>query len=80
VFTPAESVRLAAESGADDYIELTLDPAADPPMVVGRTSRGRGRRTVAAERPIKDHGVISELTDEDVLTFLTSEIVPFVER
>jgi hypothetical protein len=80
VFTPAESVRLAAESGADDYIEITLDPATDPPVVMGRISRGRGRRSVAAERPIKEHGSVAELTDEDVLTFLASEIGPFVER
>jgi hypothetical protein len=80
VFTPAESVRLASESGADDYIELSFDSTADPPTVIGHTSRGRGRRTVAAERPITEHKSIAELTDEDVLTFLTSEIVPFVER
>ena len=80
VFTPAESVRLTGESGADDYIEVTLDTSLDPPAVIGRSSRGRGRRTVASERPINEQRSIADLTDEDVLTFLTNEIVPFVER
>jgi hypothetical protein len=80
VFTPAESVRLAAESSPEDYIEITLDAAAEAPAVMGRTNRGRGRRGVASERPIKDVESIAQLTDEDVLAFLASEIGPFVER
>jgi hypothetical protein len=31
VFTPADAVRLASESSADDFIELTLDTTVDPP-------------------------------------------------
>src|SRR5215203_2256620 len=54
VFTPADSVRLISESSAEDYIELALDTTADPPVVIGRTSRGRGRRQIATERPVKD--------------------------
>ena len=46
VFTPADSVRLASETTTTDFIELLLDPAADPPTVIGRTSRGRGSRLV----------------------------------
>jgi hypothetical protein len=80
VFTPAESVRLASESSPEDFIEITLDAAADPPAVMGRTNRGRGRRGVASERPIKHVESIAQLTDEDVLAFLASEIEPFVER
>jgi hypothetical protein len=80
VFTPAESVRLASESSPEDFIELALDATIDPPAVMGRTSHGRGRRAVASERPIKDQGSIADLTDQDVLEFLASEIVPFVER
>jgi hypothetical protein len=80
VFTPADAVRLASDSTADDYIELTLDTNADPPVVMGRTSRGRGRRLVTSERPVKETTQIAELTDEDVLSFLVDEIVPFVER
>src|SRR5512145_2808138 len=43
VFTPADSVRLASEGSGDDYIELSLDSEQDPPIVVGKVSRGRGR-------------------------------------
>lgn len=80
VFTPAESVRLASESSPQDFVELALDGDADPPVVIGRTSRGRGRRLVTAERPVRESAAIAELTDDDVLAFLTREIVPFVER
>jgi hypothetical protein len=80
VFTPADSVRLASESAGDDFIELSLDPLSDPPAVVGRSSRGRGRRTVTSERPVRDGAAVGELTDDDVLSFLIAEIPPFVER
>jgi hypothetical protein len=80
VFTPAGSVRLAAEGSPDDFIELTLDPAADPPTVLGRTSVGRGRRALTRERPIKDGTAIGDLTESDVLEFVLEEIAPFVER
>ena len=80
VFTPADTVRLAAESSGEDYIELALDAEADPPAVVGRMSRGRGRRLVTSERPLKEDAAIADLTDEDVLSFLVTEIAPFVER
>lgn len=80
VFTPAESVRLASESSADDYIELTLDPSTDPPAVMVRISRGRGRRLVSEEKLVRDGAPAASLTDEDVLAVLTAEIAPLVER
>jgi hypothetical protein len=80
VFTPSESVRLAAESSGEDFIEIALDPALDPPAVVGRVSRGRGRRSVMSERPINADVAIAELTDDDLMAFLLSEITPFLER
>ena len=80
VFTPAGAVRLAAESGGDEYIELALDTAGERPQVLGRTSRGRGRRLVTSERPVKEGADVASLTEEDVLTFLTEEIGPFVAR
>jgi len=80
VFTPADSVRLASESSGEDYIELALDTTVDPPIVVGRTSRGRGRRQIASERPVKDDVAIEDLTDEDVLSFVLAELTPFLER
>src|SRR5688572_3338942 len=54
VFTPADSIRLASESSAEDFIELWLDSTVDPPAVMGRISRGRGRRLVTSERAVKD--------------------------
>jgi hypothetical protein len=80
VFTPADSVRLASETSGNDFIELTLDAAADPPTVSGRTSRGRGSRLVDSERPVKEGKAVADLSDEDVLGFLMEEIAGFVER
>jgi hypothetical protein len=80
VFTPADSVRLASETSGNDFIELTLDAAADPPTVSGRTSRGRGSRLVDSERPVKAGKAVADLSDEDVLGFLMEEIAGFVAR
>jgi len=80
VFTPARTVRLASERSPEEFIELALDDTVDPHVVVGRTTRGRGRRVVSSERPIRDGEPISEITEEDVLAFLLKEIVAILER
>jgi hypothetical protein len=81
VFTPADSVRLTSEtSGGNDFIELSLDATADPPTVIGRTSRGRGSRLVDSERPVNEGKSIADLSAEDLLAFLMEEISAFVER
>jgi hypothetical protein len=80
VFTPADSVRLASEASGNDFVELSLDATADPPTVIGRTSRGRGSRLVDSERPVKERTGIPDLSDEDVLAFLMEEIAGCVER
>ena len=81
VYTPADSVRLSLDTAADDYIEVTLDDTVDPPVVMGRTNRGRGRRQLTSERPVRETaGSVADVTAEDVLDFLASEIGPFVER
>ena len=77
VFTPSGSVRLMSDRAADDYIEISLDTADDPPRVLGQTSRTRGRRVIDAERAI---GAPDALTEEDVLEFLIKELEGFVER
>ena len=79
VFTPGGSVRLMSDKATEDYIELSLDSAGDRPVVMGHTSRARGRRVVESERPVADKAV-ADLTDEDVLEFLLKEIEPFIER
>ena len=78
VATPAGSVRLTSASSSEDYVEMLLDTSQDPPEVIGRISRGRGRRLVASERPVRDQTAVGELNEEDVLAFLLTEIVPFV--
>ena len=76
-FTPAGSVRLVSETASDDFIEIVLDTETDPPSVMGRSNRGRGRRTITNERPVKEGASVSELTEEDVLSFLLAEIADF---
>jgi hypothetical protein len=80
VFTPAASVRLASERSPEQFIELVLDDMSDPPTVVGRTTRGRGRRMITSERALQGGAPVADLTEEDVLTFLLEEIVGLVER
>jgi len=80
VFTPASSVRLASDRSPEEFIELTLDDTSDPPAVLGRTSRGRGRRMTSTERVLGEGKTIAELTEEDVLTFLLDEITSLIER
>ncbi len=82
VFTPASSVRLAFDRSPEEFIELVLDDTSDTPAVVGRTTRGRGRRMISSERPLPLQGgaPIAQLTEEDVLSFLLEEIAPFIER
>jgi len=80
VHTPGQAVRLAPDRTTEDYIELALDSERDVPAVVARTIRGRGRRMISTERPIREGKRISELTDEDVIETLLEELLPFVER
>jgi dipeptidyl aminopeptidase/acylaminoacyl peptidase len=80
VATPAGSVRLTSAAANEDFIETTLDTTEDPPEVVGRTSRGRGRRLISSERAVRERTAVAELNEEDVLAFLLTEIVPFVGR
>ncbi|MGH9312036.1 MAG: hypothetical protein ACRD1S_02445 [Vicinamibacterales bacterium] len=80
VNTPAGMLRLASERSRNDYIEIELDTELDPPQAVGRANRAHGARTMIAERPVRPGARVGELTEEDVLDFLTAEIGPFVER
>jgi hypothetical protein len=73
VFTPSGAVRLASETRAEDYIELSLDTSGDRPTVLGTTNRARGQRVVTSERAL-NAGSIPELTEQDVLTFVTTEL------
>lgn len=78
VATPAQSVRLTSAASPDDYIELLLDTAQDPPEVIARVNRGRGRRLLTSERPLRERTAVADLTEEDVHALLLQEIVQFV--
>jgi hypothetical protein len=78
-FSPSGAVRLASERSPDDYIELTLDTQGDEPLVIGHTRRGRGRRIIETERPLR-HCLVRDITEDDVLNFMLKELEPFVER
>lgn len=75
VFTPATSVRLASDRSAEDFVELTLDTSVDPPVVLGRTSKGRGRNAIRQERPVREGATVADLTEEDVADFVLGEII-----
>ena len=77
VFTPSGSVRMMSDRSSDDFIELSLDTAEDPPQVMAHVSRARGRRVLDAERPV---GAPDAITEEQLLEFLLKELEAFVER
>ena len=79
VFTPSGAVRLMSDRSAEDYIELSLDTSGEETMVLGRSSRARGRRVLENERAIAEVSV-AHLTEEHVLEYLLKELEPFVER
>ena len=78
LFTPGNALRLAPDRGREDFIELALDAAADPPQVVGRISHSRGSRTLDEERPLKAGVTPDALTEDDVLEFLLTALEPWL--
>ena len=79
IFTPSGAVRLMSESRSEDYVGLSLDTSGQKPVVMGTARRNRGGRVIETERPIGD-GAVRDLTEEDVLDFLLTELEPFVEK
>ena len=80
LFTPGDSLRLSAERGRDDFIELRLDTSGASPQVLGRISHARGSRTIDEERPVKAGASPETITEEDVLEFLLQALEPWLER
>lgn len=79
VFTPSGSVRLMSDKTAEDFVELFLDVQGDRPLVMGRTSRSRGRRVVESEAAIvRDR--VANVDEQDILDFVLTALKPFVER
>ena len=79
VFTPSGSVRLMSDRNSEDFIEVSLDTSGEQPMVMGHSSRARGRRIVESERAVAELSV-SALTEEHLLDYLMAELEPFVEK
>ena len=80
VQTPGQAVRLVPDRSTGDYIEVALDSDRDSPVVVARSTRGRGSRTLSTERIVNEHTAIADLTEDDVVTVLLEELLPFIER
>ena len=80
VLTPAGAVRLAAESSADDFIEVSLDTQREPPALVARISRTRGRRVLIDETILREAADIGSLTAEGLLEFSLAQLAPFLGR
>jgi hypothetical protein len=80
VSSPGRGLRVSRDRGRDDFIDLSLDTEADPPTVLARIRRTRGSRTIEEERPIKQGASPADLSEEDVLEFLTRALEPWLER
>jgi hypothetical protein len=80
VFAPAEGVRLVSDRHGEDFIEVWLDMATDPPQVATRVNRVRGRNLTTSEGQLRADLPIDALADEDVLAFLLAHIGLLVER
>jgi hypothetical protein len=80
VTTPGTAVRMSPERSAEEFIEMSLDTDSDLPAVMLRSSRGRGRRAVTSERVLCDGDKVPSLSDEDIVTALLDELLPFIER
>jgi hypothetical protein len=80
VFTPAGGLRLASDTGRDDFIDFALDTSGEQPEIVARVSYSRGSRTLDEERPVKRGASPDAITEDEVLEFLVSALEPWLER
>jgi hypothetical protein len=64
----------------DDFLEVWLDTAIDPPQVATRVNRVRGRNVTTTEGLLRADVPIGSLADEDVLAFLLAHVGLLVER
>lgn len=80
VGTPGGGLRLSADRGRDDYIELALDTSGDVPQAVGRVRVTRGSRTLEQTEPLRAGVGPEALTEDDVLDFLLRALEPWLER
>jgi hypothetical protein len=79
VMTPTGEVRLVPDRRRDEFIALAFDATIDPPQPMVSITRGRGSRTVHAERPVKaGTPAASALTEDDVVEMLVEELRPWL--
>lgn len=79
VDTPTDAVRLTARSAGENFIELALDTASDPPALHLRVSRTRGRRVLLEESVVREDPEIGGLTEDAILDVVMTALTPFVE-
>jgi hypothetical protein len=80
VTTPGSAVRLVPERGGEEFIEVSLDTEGEAPAVMIRSTRGRGRRSVASERPLSTRSAVDALTDDDLVEGVMEELKPLLQR
>ena len=80
VVTPGTTARLVPERGGEEFVEVALDTEGDAPMVIMRSTEGRGRRSVTRERGIAARAAADALSEETLTDELIAELQPFLER
>lgn len=80
VVTPGATARLVPERGGDEFVELALVTDRDEPAVLLASTQGRGRRTVSAERVVREGAAIASLSEDDVVAAVLEALLPFIER
>jgi hypothetical protein len=75
--TPADSVRLMSDRGAEDFIEIQFNAKSDSPQVIGYASRARASGVVRVEHAMGDP---STVTEDELLAFVLNALEPLVER
>jgi len=78
--TPGETARLSPDRAPAEFVEIALDTTRELPVVVVRSIRGRGSRTIELERVLAEGPEIAELTQDAVVGVIIEEIVPLIER
>ena len=71
---------MSLERSPAEFIEMALDTERDLPAVLVRSTRGRGRRIMSAERIVAEGPDIPDISQNAVVEILIEELVPFVER